>query len=292
MVFTQLLVNGLIAGAIYALVASGFSLIYSTNKFMHFAHGISVVVSAYILYTLFSLLGIPFYISCLLTIILAGLFGLLMNRFIYIPLQNKNASNVILLIASLAILILFQNLIQLIFDADVKNIGYLKVIAGFNLFGAIITPLQVVIVFTSLIFFFLLYVFMKYTKIGIKMRAVSANKELASIVGINHKRISDYSFIIGSALAGIAGILIGLEQNINPTMGTNLMIKGFIGAIIGGINSVPGAVAGSFLLGLAENLGVWFLPSGYKDAIAFILLFIFLLFRPTGIFGSEQGVKT
>ena len=287
----QSTVNGIIAGSIYALVASGFSLIYSTNKFMHFAHGSSVVVSGYILHTLFSLIGIPFYLSALLTILLSGLFGLLLYRAIYLPLQNKKASNVILLIASIALLMLFQNLIQMIFGAKVRSIGHVEIAKGINILGAIITPLQLVIVFISLLLFILLFLFMKKTKLGRNMRAVSDNKELASIIGINNKRISDYSFILGSCLAGVAGILIGLEQNLYPTMGTMLMIKGFTGAVIGGITFVPGAIIGSYLLGLVENLGILYLPSGYKDAIAFALLFIFLLVRPAGLFGIQKGVN-
>ena len=101
----------------------------------------------------------------------------------------------------------------------------------------------------------------------------------------------DYSFAIGSAIAGVAGILVGLEQNLEPTMGTNLIIKGFTGAIIGGVNSVPGSVLGSFLLGFAENFGIWYLPSGYKDAIAFVILFAFLLFRPQGILGVNKELQ-
>ena len=123
------------------------------------------------------------------------------------------------------------------------------------------------------------------------MRAVSDNKELANVIGIDSRRVSDYSFIIGSCLAGVAGILIGLEQNLEPVMGTSLMIKGFTGSIIGGITSVPSSVLGSYIVGLVENYGIWYLPSGYKDAIAFVLLFIFLLFKPTGLFGINKGWK-
>jgi len=288
--FAQLTVNGLIAGAIYALVATGFSLIFSTNKFVHFAHGASVVVSAYFLYLIFTLVGMPFYLSCILTILFAGLFGLVMYRLVYVPLQNRKASSVILLIASLGLMILFQNLIQLIFGSDMKLVKHME-INTINFMGMAITPLQVTIIIVSLILLVLLYLFMRKTKLGRNMRAVSDNKELASIIGINSRRIANFSFFIGSALAGLAGILIGLEQNITPTMGTNLMIKGFTGAIIGGIGSVPGAVLGSFLVGFAENYGVWMLPSGYKDAIAFALLIIFLLFKPTGILGIDKGVK-
>jgi len=286
----QLTINGLIAGSIYALVASGFSLIYGTNKFMHFAHGTSVVVAGYIIYTLFTQLNINFYLASILTLILSGLFGFGMYRLIYLPLQNRKASNVVLLMASIALLILLQNIIQMIFGADVKTLRLIKVSKGIDIFGAIITPLQIVIVAVALILLIGLYYFMKKSKLGRDMRAVADNKELASIVGINERRVVDYSFIFGSILAGIAGILISLEQNLEPAMGTTLIIKGFTGAVIGGITSVPAAVLGSYILGFAENFGIWYLPSGYKDAIAFSLLFLFLLFKPSGLFSKKVRV--
>jgi len=129
---------------------------------------------------------------------------------------------------------------------------------------------------------------MKKTRIGKAMRAVADNKDMAEVIGISSEKIYSAVFMVGSAVAGIVAILVGLEQNLEPTMGTNLMIKGFTAAIIGGIGSVPGAILGSYLLGFAENFGIWFLPSGYKDAIAFIILFIFLLFRHQGILGIKK----
>jgi branched-chain amino acid transport system permease protein len=286
--FNQLLINGLIAGAIYALVASGFSLIYSVCKFVHFAHGVVIAFSAYFLYFLFSMMGLNFGFSVVLSIIFASLLGFLINQFVYKQLRKRRASNVILLIASVVLLIFFESLILLLFGADVKTIGYIKIAKGIEIFKAIITPLQIVIIAVSIALLILLYLFLKRTKIGKAMRAVADNKDVAEIVGISSEKIYNWSFIIGSAIAGIAGILVGLEQNLEPTMGTNLMIKGFTAAIIGGIDSVPGAILGSFLLGFAENFGIWFLPSGYKDAIAFIILFIFLLFRPQGILGIKK----
>ncbi len=291
MILTQLLVNGAIAGAIYALVACGFTLIYSTNKFMHFAHGSSVVVGAYFIYSFFTLVGIPFYISCLLTLVFTSLFGLGMYVLVYRPLQKRNSSNIILLIASIGLLILFQNIIQLFFGPNVKSINYLGINKGISLVGATITKLQLFLSILAVFLFFLLYFFMRNTALGRNMRAVADNPELASIVGVNTGRVKQYSFIIGSGLAGMAGILIGLEQNLTPVMGTELIVKGFTGAVIGGITSVPGAIAGSFILGIVENLGIWFLPSGYKSGIAFLLLFVFLLFKPTGLFGINKGVK-
>jgi len=287
----QLIANGLIAGSIYALVACGFSLIYSTNKFMHFAHGITVVVSSYILYTLFSLLDFQFIPAVILTIAFAGLFGYLINKLIYQPLQKRGASSVILLIASVAILTLFQNLILMVFGSSIKSLNYLQITRGMNIFGASVTKLQIIIMLVSLILLASLYFFMKKTKLGRDMRAIADDKELSSIVGIDHIKISNYSFLIGSSIAGIAGIFIALEQNISPTIGTNLIIKGFTGAIVGGITSVPGSIIGSYIIGLAENLGIAILPSGYKDAIAFIILFLFLLFKPNGLFGINKGVK-
>ena len=233
----------------------------------------------------------PFRWIEIISFLCAIILGFLLYTRFSLPKNRKKASNVVLLIASIGILILFQNLIQLIFGANVKEIGYLEVRKGMEIWGASITPLQVVIIAVSVVLMISFYFFMKYTRLGRNMRAVSDNKELASVMGINYRRIADYSFFIGSGLAGVAGILIGLEQNLEPVMGTMLIIKGFTGAVIGGVSSVAGAVVGSGLLGFAENFGIWYLPSGYKDAIAFVLLFIFLLIRPTGIFGINKGVK-
>jgi len=290
-IFLQLLINGLIAGAIYSLVACGFSLIYSTNKFIHFAHGGVIVVSSYIFYTLFSILNLEFYLSCILAVLLSGLVGYLINLIIYEPFRKRKASNSILLIASLGVLILLESASLIFFGADVKTINYIANAQGLPFYGAIITPLQIVIIISSIVLFIFFYFFMKKTRIGKAMRAVADNAEVAEIVGISTQKIYMWSFVVGSMVAGVAAILISLEQNIEPSMGTGLMIKGFTAAVIGGLGSVPGAILGAFLLGFAENFGIWYLPSGYKDAIAFVLLFLFLLFRPNGILGIKYNTK-
>lgn len=291
MIFNQLLMNGIIAGSIYALIAAGFSLIYATNRFVHFAHGSVVAAGAYIMYTLFSLWGLPFWLAAPLAIILTAFLGALLYRIVYRPLQKRGSSNAILLIASLGLFILLENALLLIFGADVKTINFIKVSKGVELFGAIITPLQIAIVITAVTFLIALGLFIKYTKWGKIIRAVADNADLADTTGINTARVQIVGFGIGSALAGIAGILIGMEQNLEPAMGTNLIIKGFAGAIIGGVTSLPGSVLGSYLLGLVENFGIWYLPSGYKDAIAFFLLLLFLIIRPNGILGVNRGVR-
>ncbi len=287
--FYQILTNGLIAGAIYALVAAGFSLIYSTTKFVHFAHGAVIAMSAFMLYFFYSVLGLNFYLSSGLTILSAIIIGLLVDTLVYRPLRKRRASNAIILIASVGALIIIESLNQIFFGADVKSINFLNNSASLNFGPIVITPLQIFIIFSSLILLVLLFSFMKFSKLGKAMRAVADNKNVAEIVGISAEKIYRWSFIIGSAIAGYAAILIALEQNIEPTMGTSLMIKGFTASVIGGIESVPGGVLGAFVLGLVENFGIWFLPSSYKDAIAFVVLFIFLLIRPEGILGMKKN---
>jgi len=292
MVFTQLLLNGLIAGAIYSLVAAGFSLIYSTNKFIDLSHGIVIAVGAYGLFHFFESLSLGIGLSIILAILLAVVFGLILNILVYKPLRVRMASSVILLIASLGVLFFTEALIQMIFGASIKTIGYIEVAKGIEIFDGVITPLQILIIVVSVVLFIGLLIFMKKTKTGIAMRAVADNPEVSEIVGISTETIYTKTIIIASFIGGIAGVLIALEQNLVPGMGFTLIIKGFIGAVIGGIGSVPGAILGSFLLGLVENFGIWYLPSGYKDAIAFVLLVAFLLFRPQGILGIKKvGVK-
>ena len=234
--FAQLLVNGIIAGAIYALVASGFSLIYNTCKFVNFAHGAVVAFSAYIAYFFFSTLNINFGFSVLFALVFASLLGWAMNYFVYKKFRERKASNSILLIASLGLLILIESLILILFGADVKTINYLEVSKGMEIFGAIITPLQIFIVVSSIIIFIGLFLFMKKTKLGKAMRTVSNNKDVAEIVGISSETIYSWSFVIGSLIAGVAGVLIGLEQNLEPTMGTGLIIKGFTAAATSQVN--------------------------------------------------------
>jgi branched-chain amino acid transport system permease protein len=176
----------------------------------------------------------------------------------------------------------------MLFGANVRNLEPFQFTGAIKFGSAIITSLQIGIIVTSIVVLILLVFLMKGTKIGKAMRAVADNKETAEIIGINSEKIYAWSMVIGSVVAGIAGVLIGLEQNLTPTMGTYLVVKSFAGVVIGGIGSISGAVLGSFLLGLIENVGIWFLPSGYQDAITFAVLFIFLVLRPQGILGIKN----
>lgn len=283
----QLLVNGIIAGGIYALVALGFSIIYRTVKFFHFAHGVVYTIGAYMAYTLAIKLKVPFIVAFFLAILAAAILGALIDRAIYRSLRSKRASNLIFLLASFGVFVFLQNLIQLIYGAQILSLRTGPVTEGYHIFSAVITPTQIIILLVSVGLMVVLWAFMTKAKLGKAMRAVSDDPVAANMVGINPEKTILLSFLLGSALAGAAGVLIALETNIEPTMGFSAILKGIIASIVGGIGSIPGAMFGGFFLGMAENLGIAWIPSGWKDAIAFAILIIFLLIRPRGIFGIK-----
>ncbi len=284
----QLILSGIIAGSIYALIAIGFTIIYRTIKFFNFAHGVVYAAGAYLAYALFFLLKLNPILSFFLSLAMAALLGIAIDRLAYRPLRKHNAPSLIYLIASFGVFIFIQNLIQLIFGAQILTLRTGPVKEGYNILGAVITNIQVLIIGVSLILFFLGWLFILKTKLGKAIRAVSDDPVGARVVGINSERIILVAFAIGSALAGAAGILISLETNIEPTMGLNAILKGIIASIVGGVGNIPGALFGGLFLGLAENLGIWKIQAGWKDTIAFVILIIFLLLRPSGI----MGVKT
>jgi len=292
----QLILNGIIAGSIYALIAIGFTVIYRTVKFFHFAHGIVYTVGAYLAYSIVnsllvngqSSIGIGYWtLAVMVGVIGAGVLGVGIDRLVYRPLRERKASNLIFLLASFGVFIFVQNLIQLIYGAQILTIRTGPIKEGHHFLGAVITDIQILILVVSCLLLVVCWWFIKKTKLGKAMRAVSDDPIAANVVGINPEKITLYSFALGSALAGIAGILISLETNIEPTMGFNAILKGIIASIIGGIGSIPGAVLGGFFLGLAENLGIWKIQAGWKDAIAFGILIIFLLLRPQGLLGRK-----
>ena len=300
----QFLLNGLIAGSIYALIALGFSVIYRTVRFFHFAHGVVYACGAYVAYATFAVARVTGHgsqveggplswtLAILAGIAGAAIIGVLIDRIVYKPLRKRKAPNLVFLLASFGVFILIQNLIQLIFGAQILTIRTGPIKEGHHVFSAVITDIQILILVVSVSLCAALWLFIQKTKLGKAMRAVADDALAASVVGINPEKIILASFALGSALAGAAGILVSLETNIEPTMGMNAILKGIIASIIGGIGSIPGAMFGGLFLGLAENLGIWKISAGWKDCIAFIILIVFLLLRPGGIMGTKtQGER-
>jgi branched-chain amino acid transport system permease protein len=285
----QFLINSLITSSSYALTSIGFVIIYRVTNFFNFSHGSIFSSGSYLLYTFIVFCKFNFIVAFFLSLIGSGLIGVLINYFVYYPLRNLAASNLACLIASFGVFTFIQNILQIVYGSEIFPSMVNEIKEGNHFLDAIITDNQILVLVASVTLYLVLFLFSKNTKIGKSMRAVADDPIAASIVGINPERTIAISFFIGSALAGAAGILISLETNLEPTMGLNAILKGIIASIIGGIGSIPGALLGGLFLGLAENLGTYWIDAAWKDTIAFGILIVFLLFKPTGILGKPTG---
>lgn len=283
-IIPQLIVNSIIAGSIYALVALGFNLIYGTTKFFNLTHGVIAAIGGYTVFFLSKKLGLDLYFAITVAIIFSGFVGWLTEVFIYRPIRRKKSSAMVLLVASLGLFTALQAIIAILFTSQFqtlsKNIGTTKV---YEIWGGVITEVQLIILVAGVLIMVALGLLIKFSKFGKAVKAVSDDEDVAKIVGINTNKIVDKVFFIGSAIAGVAGIAIGFDTGIEPTMGMGLLMKGVIAAIIGGVGNVYGGVLGAFFLGFVENFGIWKISGEWKDAIAFIVLILFLIFRPGGI---------
>jgi branched-chain amino acid transport system permease protein len=284
---SQIIINIFISASEFLILAVSFSIIYQITKFFHFAHAVIFAFGAYFSFLFTQILGWSFYLTIPAAIIAACLVGCMAEWFIYKPLRKKKSSSIILLLASLGIYIVLQNLISLLFGDDTKSIRTWEVREGINVAGAYITPVQLVIVAGSLLLVVVVAGYLYLAKTGKAMRAVASDSGLAKLSGIKSDRIILISFAIGSALAGIAGILVALDVDMTPTMGMNMLLMGVVAMIIGGVGSIRGIVLGSLLLATAQNLAVWYISSQWMDASAFVLLLIFLLYKPEGFMGKK-----
>ena len=280
----QFFVNGLISGSIYALIAIGFSIIYGTVRFFHFAHAGIYTSGAYAMYTFFIIFKMPFVVSFIFSCIFTGFLGVIIEFLIYKPMRKKGSNQLTLLTASIGIFICLQNFISLLFGDDVKTIRLGFVNEGYNLLGARITAVQISIILVSLILFSLVFFIMRKTRVGKSLTAIATNPELAIIKGIEIQSITYYTFFIGSALAAIASILISLDIDMTPVMGFNALLYGVVAVIIGGYGNIIGSYFGGIILGFIQQIGIWQLSTKWQDPIVFAVLIFFLLFYPKGIF--------
>lgn len=285
-VVLQLLINALITGAIYALAASGLSFIYATTRVFHFGHGAVIALGAYALWWLHFENGITPLLAVPLTIALCTLVGLAMNALVYEPLRRRQARGFTTLIAALALLMLGDGILLGVFGSQPHSVALPSTVLSWN--GLHMTSLQLGIVGVAVVTLTLLMLFVRFTKFGQAMRAVADNETVAMTLGINAPAVRRWTFAIGSALAAVAGMLFLLELNIEPETGVTIVIKAFAAMVVGGVGTMGGVVAGSLLLSGAEQTSAWFFGAGWKSAVGFILLFIFLLVRPHGIFGHKR----
>lgn len=287
-IITQLIINSIIAGSLYSLVAIGFNIIYGVTRFFNLAHGAMATIGAYVVLFLAGHMGMHVIPSIIIAVMVVGGVGWTLKKVIYTPLQQRKASNMALLVASLGAFTALQGIIAILFTSRSQTLSsHIEVQGIYNVAGATVTQAQILIILSAFITSVGLILLLKYTMFGKKVRAINDDVEVSKIIGINTDKIIGIIFFIGSAIAGLAGILVGIDTAIEPTMGMSLLLKGVIAAIIGGVGSIYGAVLGAFLLGFVENFGVWKISGEWKDAVAFGLLTIFLIIRPRGILNKK-----
>ena len=288
--YLQQLVNGIMLGSLYALVAIGFSMIYGIVRLINFAHGDVVMIGAFATASLV-LAGVPWPVIALAVLAVGALAGASIELVAFRPMRG--APQVTGFIASLAVSIVIQNLAILILTAQPRNFRFPTVMHERIALGpATVAVIDLVIVVTTLVLMAGLFALVKATKLGMAMRATAENLQVARLMGVNVGRVIRAAFAIGSALAAIAGLMWGGKYGqIDPLLGFLPGLKAFVAAVIGGVGSIPGAMLGGYLLGLGEVLFVGLLPpayAAYRDAFVFGTLILVLLVMPNGLFGSAD----
>jgi branched-chain amino acid transport system permease protein len=294
--FSQQLINGLVLGAVYALIALGYTMVYGILQLINFAHGEVYMLGAYLGIIVLGVLtspagpsiGIGGGIAVALAVSMAfcAAYGSVIERIAYRPLRN--ADKLTPLISAVGISIVLQNFVMLSQGAQYKNLAPLVPEGGVSVLGASVSPLQVLILAVSLVLMVLLQLFVSRTRIGKAMRATSQDRTMAGLVGIDVNRVISVTFMIGSALAAVAGVMVTLYYGVvHFFMGYTAGLKAFTAAVLGGIGSIPGAMLGGFMLGLIENFGASYISSVYKDAFAFLVLIVTLIIRPGGLLGPK-----
>jgi len=297
--FLQQLINGLTIGCVYALIALGYTMVYGILELINFAHGEIYMLGAYLgvigfgLWQALAFGGEPtitIIFLILFAAVLAALWGLGIERFAYRPLRQ--AGRLSPLIAALGISIVLQNFVMLSMGAREQVFPDLLAGKGFDLAGAHISPVQILIFCTSLVMMVGLTILVKKTRIGTAMRATAQDRVMAQLCGIDVNHVIALTFAIGSGLAGVAGVLVASHyQMINFYIGYQAGLKAFTAAVLGGIGNIPGAMLGGLILGLVEAFGAGYISSEYKDVYAFLILIIFLVFRPGGLLGERVVEK-
>ncbi|GAB6886753.1 branched-chain amino acid ABC transporter permease [Desulfothermus okinawensis JCM 13304] len=297
--FFQQLTNGLAIGGIYALIALGYTMVYGVLKLINFAHGDLFTLGAYIGFTLLTSLSLVGKIGPMPTLFLFGLIimglvgvaGIVLERVAYRPLRS--ADRLAAVVSALGASIVISNSIMLIYGARFQVYPHhLLPQITINILGMKIPFLRIAMLLLSIILMIILYLFVQKTKIGTAIRATAIDHGAARLMGIDVNKIISYVFFIGPALGGAAGFMVGLYYGqLNFMMGWVYGLKAFIAAVIGGIGNIPGAMVGGILLGVIEALGAAYISTSWKDAIAFFVLIIILIVRPTGILGERVADK-
>jgi len=284
----QIFVNALVNAALIAPPAMAFSLLFGVLKFPNFAIGGYITVGAFAAYTFNVPMGLPLPLATLGAMAVTGFVVWLAHVLVFKPMQAQSA--VTLLVVSIALTLILESVVRLFFSADVRGFD-IPLERPWKLWGARITREQVEIIVCAVILGTGLHVLLRHTRLGRAMRAVADNPMLAAIRGVDAAKITALTTVLCGAIFGLTGVFAGLDLVIEPLVGWNLTIPIFAAAILGGIGSPYGAILGALMLGLAEELTILVLPSTYKIAVGFVIIAVFLLVRPQGLFGTAEIKK-
>jgi branched-chain amino acid transport system permease protein len=285
----QQLLNGIVSGSIYTLIALGLTMIFGILDITNFAHGEFFMLGAFCTFLCIKIFGLSFFPSMIVSMVIVALLGIIMERIAFRPLRGSSPVNV--MIGSLGLSILLQNSALLLWGADPQRIDTPYLDLRINLWGLQITAQRLLVIVVAILLIILLTLIIKKTKLGKAMRACAQDIETAAWVGVDVNRIAIATFMIGSSLAAAAGALVGPIFLVYPTMGLTPVLKSFVVVILGGMGNVPGAILGGYLIGITENIATGFISPAYKDAIAFIILIVVLIIKPSGIFGHYIAEK-
>lgn len=286
-ILPQLLINALITGSIYALASSGLSLTYGLLRILNFAHGHLMMVGVYMFYLANTELQCGIAASALFTVVTTVVLAVLTLRVFILPFSRL--SFMLTLVTTLALSNILESLISMGFGVNVKALASAYSSNSLEFYGVYITKIQLLIVASALVLLTLVAFFIHCTSTGRRVRALSEDPSGAQSLGISRAKTSYGVYIVASLLAAYAGVLVGYETNIQPTMGTSYTIKAFAAMVLGGLGNIWGTILGSYLLGLVENLSIgldfggYSVPAGYKDAFAFVIILLVLLCRPEGL---------
>lgn len=283
----QQLINALTLGCVYALFALGFTLVFGVLEVINLSHGAVFMAGSYVALTVVNELNAPLWLAVLIAMLVAGLIGLVVDVFILKPLRRRGAPHLIPMIATIGVGIFLTNLSQGLFGAEIRRFPEEILPAGEFIIGEVhIRALEIAIVAIAFVLMAVLFVAIKRTQLGRALRAIAESPKAASLLGINVEGLFHLTSFVAAALGGAAGVLIGLNFNaITPFMGQPILHKGIAVIILGGMGDIRGALIGGLFLGFAEVISKAYLSSQMGDAIAFGLLFLILLVRPSGLFG-------
>lgn len=282
------LIGSIIASALLILLISlSINIKYSCVKFFDLSHAMIITVATYLVYLFANKLTFYYLFLVVLAVASATFIGVFCELLVYRPMRKRNFPALSYLIASIGLYVVLQNTISLYFGDDTKVINTAEITVGHQIFGAYITTVQIVTICVSLSLFFGVNLFLNFTSIGKSIRAVSSNPELCNIYGISSNKVILIAFALGSALAAVAGILSAMDTNMTPTFGFNLLLYGVVAMIIGGVGSTRGLLAGSLLVATAQHLAAFYLDTKWMDAVTYIILILFLIWKPLGFSGKR-----